>query len=146
MLARTASDRLRGSGLHVAAANTSGTADLLLQGTGCLRVGWPPLRHGGSRGRHQPGDTAPITDASLQQLGNRRVLGVEQFIRPLQSFESLGQRLDLLIMRLDFLLTAAISSRSRFLNVSTEFILTMVPEGPPRGNYTASWLSLCPVS
>src|SRR5207302_7566668 len=38
--------------------------------------------------------------------------------------------------------TAAISSCSRFLNVYTEFILTMVPEGPPRGSYCASWLRL----
>jgi len=102
-LARAASDRLRAAGLHVAPASTSGAAELLLQGTHRLEVG-RSLRRGGRRGCRPPSDTAPIAYAGLKQLGNRRLIGLEQFIRPLQSFQSLGQRLDLLAMRLDFLL------------------------------------------
>jgi hypothetical protein len=45
-----------------------------------------------------------MNQGGLQQLGNRRLIGLEQFIRPLQSLESPGQRLALLIMRLEFLL------------------------------------------
>src|SRR5438034_9487183 len=101
LLARAASDRLRVSGLYVAAANTSGTAELLLQGTGCRRVGRRSLRRRGRCGRYLPTDTAPISDAGLQQLGNRRLVGVEQFIRPLQTLQSFAQHLDVLIMRLD---------------------------------------------
>ena len=136
VLARAASDRLRPSGLHVATADTNGAAELLLQGTGCLRVGRPGCR--------LPGDAAPITYAGLEQLGKCSLIGVEQLIRPLQTIKPFGQRLYLLITRLDFL--PAISSRSRFLYISTEFIVTMVPEGPPRGGYSASWLSLCSAS
>jgi len=56
------------------------------------------------RGCHLPSDTAPITDAGLQQLGNRSLIGLEQFIRPLQTLKPFAQRLDLMSMRLDFLL------------------------------------------
>jgi hypothetical protein len=34
----------------------------------------------------------PITYAGLEQLGNCSLIGLEQFIRPLQSLDSLGQR------------------------------------------------------
>src|SRR6266851_3068091 len=104
VVARSASDRLRASGLHVAAAKTSGAPGLFLQSTGCLRVGRRSLRRGGWGGCRLPSDAAPITYAGLEQLSNRSLIGLEQFIRPLQSFESLGQPLDLLIMELDFLL------------------------------------------
>ena len=46
VLARAVRGRLRAAGLHVAAANASGAAELLLHGTGCLRVGRRSLRRG----------------------------------------------------------------------------------------------------
>jgi hypothetical protein len=88
----------------------------------------------------------PITDAGLEQLGDGSLIGLEQFIRSLETFKPFAQRLNLLIMRLMSCSTAAISSRSRFLNVFTEFIVTIVPEGPPPDSYRASWLSLPSIS
>jgi hypothetical protein len=46
----------------------------------------------------------PFTDAGQQQLGDGSLIGLEQFIRPLQTLKLFAQRLNLLIMGLDFLL------------------------------------------
>ena len=102
VLAHRASDWIGSSGLDIAAANLSAAPELFLRTRG-LRAR-RPLRRGGRRGCHLPSDTAPITYAGLQQLGNRRLIGVEQFIRPLQTLKPCAQRLGLLIVRLDFLL------------------------------------------
>ena len=132
---------MRASGLHVAAANTSGTAELLLQGTGCLRVGRRSLRRGGWRGCRLPSDAAPITYAGLEQLGGGRLIGLDQLIRPRQTPKPYAQRLDLLTMRLDCLARPQPFPRAvAFCKYLSEFILTMIPEGPPRGSYSASWL------
>jgi len=96
-----ASDRLRASDLHVAAANLNAAAS---------------LRRGGRRGCRLPSDTAPTIYAGLEQLGGGRLIGLEQLIRPRQTPKPCAQRLDQLIMRLDCLARPpAISSRSRFL-------------------------------
>jgi hypothetical protein len=124
-------DSISSSGLPDAAANLNAAPELFSRTHGPRAH--RSVRRDGRRGCHLPSDTAPIADAGLQQLGDGSLIGLEQFIRPRQTLKPFVQRLELLIMRLDFLLDrAAISSRSRFLKVSTEFILTMVPEGPAR--------------
>src|SRR5713101_5454337 len=95
--------RRSASGLHFASANLSAAPERLLRPR-CLRADRCSLHCGRWRGCHLPSDTASISYAGLKQLGNRSLIRLEQFIRPLQPFQSLGQRLDLLIMRLDFLL------------------------------------------
>jgi len=102
-------------------ANLSAAPELLLR-PGCLQADRCSLHRGRWRGCHPPSGTASIRYAGLKQLGNRSLIRLEQFIRPLQPFQSFGQRLDLLIMRLISFSSAAISSRSRLWNVSTEFI------------------------
>jgi hypothetical protein len=97
------SARRRASGLHFASTNLSAAPDLLLRPR-CLQADRCSLHCGRWCGCDLPSDTASISYAGLKQLGNRSLIILEQFIRPLQPFQSLGQRLDLLIMRLDFLL------------------------------------------
>src|SRR6266851_8260036 len=97
------SARRHASGLHFASANLSAAPELLLRPR-CLRADRCSLHRGRWRGCHLPSDTASISYAGLKQLGNRSLIRLEQFIRPLQPFQSLSQGLDLLIMRLDFLL------------------------------------------
>src|SRR5712691_2910847 len=96
------SARRRASGLHFAAANLSAAPELLLRPR-CLQADRCSLHRGRWRGCHLPSGTAPISYAGLKQLGNRSLIRLEQFTRPLKPCQSFGQRLDLLIMRLDFL-------------------------------------------
>ena len=97
------SARRRASGLHFASGNLSAAPELLLRPR-CLRADRCSLHRGRWRGCHLPSGTASISYVGLKQRGNRSLIRLEQFIRPLQPFQSFGQRLDLLIMRLDFLL------------------------------------------
>ena len=97
------SARRRASSRHLAGANLSVAPELLLRPY-CLQADCCSLHRGGWRGCHLPSGTASISYAGLKQLDNRSLIRLEQFIRPLQAFQSFGQRLDLLIMRLDFLL------------------------------------------
>ena len=95
------SARRRASSLHFAGANLSAPPELLLRPR-CLQADRCSLHRGRWRGCHLPSGTASISYAGLKQLGNRSLIRLEQFIRPLQPFQSFGQRLDLLIMRLEF--------------------------------------------
>src|SRR5438067_2352453 len=97
------SARRRASGLHFASVNLSAAPELLLRPS-CLPAERCSLHRGCWCGGHLPSDTPSISYAGVKQLGNRSLIGLEQFIRPLQPFQSLGQRLGLLIMRLNFLL------------------------------------------
>jgi hypothetical protein len=74
--------RRRASGLHFASANLSAAPELLLRPRG-LRADRGSLQRGRWRGCHLPSDTASISYASLKQLGNRSLIRLEQFIRPL---------------------------------------------------------------
>jgi hypothetical protein len=78
VLTRAASDRLRASGLDVAAANTSDAAELFLQRTCCLRVGRCSLRRGSWRGCRLPSHTASVTYAGLEQVGDGSLFGLEK--------------------------------------------------------------------
>src|SRR5216684_8430997 len=103
VVTRVASDRMPTHGLHLASANLSSAPELLLRPRR-LQADRRSLHRGSWRGCHLPSGPASISDAGLKQLGNRSLIRLEQFIRPLQPCQSFGQRLDLLIMRLDFLL------------------------------------------
>src|SRR5437773_4475475 len=98
-VAHRANDWTGSSGLHVAAANLSAAPELFLRTHGPRAR--RSLRRGGRHGCHLPSDTAPITYAGLEQLGDGSLIGLEQFIRPFQTLQSFAQRLDLLIMRLE---------------------------------------------
>src|SRR5229473_6980915 len=100
---RTVLARTRASGLHFASASLSAAPELLLRPRR-FQADRCSLHRGCWRGCQRPSDTASISYAGLKQLGNRSLIGLEQFIRPLQPFQSFSQGLDLLIMRLDFLL------------------------------------------
>ncbi len=115
------SARRRASNLHFASANLSAAPELLLRPR-CLQADRCSLHGGRWRGCHLPSGTASISYAGLKQLGNRSLIRLEQFIRPLQPFQSFSQGLDLLIMRLDFLLDRGDLVAQSRLNVSTEFI------------------------
>ena len=143
--ARRESDRMGACDLRLAAADLSMAPELLLR-TRRLRARRRSLSSFVWRGCHLLSDTASITYAGLEQLGDGSLIGLEQFIRPLQTLKPFAQRLDLMIMRLDFLLDRSdLLAQSLFERIY-RFILTMVPEGPLRGSYSASWLSLCSVS
>ena len=76
----------------------------LLLRTRRLRARRRSLSSCGWRGCHLLSDTAAITYAGLEQLGDGSLIGLEQFNRPLQTLKPFAQRLALMIMRLDFLL------------------------------------------
>ena len=95
------SARWRASSLHFAGANLSAAPELLLRPR-CLQADCCSLHRGGWRGCHLPSDTASISYAGLKQLGNRSLIRLEQFICPLQPFQSFSLGLDLLVMRFDF--------------------------------------------
>ena len=90
IVACSASERMGTCNLRLAAANLR--AVLLLR-TRRLRARRRSLCRYGWRGCHLPSGTAFMNQGGLKQLGNRRLIGLEQFIRPLQSLESPGQRL-----------------------------------------------------
>src|SRR6266852_3772524 len=80
-----------GSCLRLAAANLTITPELVVR-SGCLGAGRSCLLFGGRRGGHLPRDTTSISCASLKQLDDRSLLRIEQFSRPLQSFQSFVPR------------------------------------------------------
>jgi hypothetical protein len=95
VLARSASVASR---LRLSTANLSIAPELFARG-GCL--GWAALLcFRGRRVRHIRSGIASIGYAGLKQLDNCCLIRAKQFIRPLQTLKTLGQRLDLLIMEL----------------------------------------------
>src|SRR5438876_5840175 len=97
VVAHRTRESIGSSGLHDAAANLNAAPELFsrIRGPRARRS----VRRDGRRGCHLPSDTTPIAGAGLQQLGDGSLIGLEQFIRPLQTLKSFAQRLDLLIMR-----------------------------------------------
>ena len=91
------------SGPRLATANLSIARELLVCG-GWFWAGRRFLYLRSWRRRHLPSGTASVGYSGLKQLANSCLIRIKQFIRPLQTLKSLGQCLDLLIMRLDFLL------------------------------------------
>jgi hypothetical protein len=77
------SARRRASGLHFASANLSAAPELLLHFR-CLQADRYSLHLGRWRDCHLPSDIASISSAGLKQPGNRSLIRVEQFIRPLE--------------------------------------------------------------
>jgi len=93
----------RASGLHFASANLSAAPELLLRPR-CLQADRCSLHCGRWLSCHLPSDIASISYAGLKQLDHRSLIRLEQFICPLQPFQSFSQGLDLLVMRFDFAL------------------------------------------
>jgi hypothetical protein len=80
----------------------------------------------------------------MKQLGNCRLIGVEQLIRPLQTLKSFRQSRDLLIMRLDLALNRSDLVAQPPLERIYRIHLTTVPEGSPPGSCGTSFLGLAP--